>query len=71
MVADVVRNWVAKGHVAPSDKGTGRITTWPGLTLLPEKTSIGNMKVLQTDYDSFAIIYRCAPGYTFDLQGGE
>lgn len=29
------------------------------------------MRVLDTDYRTYAILYRCLTDYTFDLQGGE
>ena len=32
---------------------------------------MNNTRVLSTDYENYAIIYRCLPDYTFDLQGKE
>ena len=56
---NVFRDWVVSGQ-----EENGQLFTMPVIKKIP-------MQVVSTDYERYAIIYRCSDEYTHDLMGQE
>lgn len=63
------RDVTMRGLMEPKDSPIG--TVWFSVLTNPLKRDHGNFRVVSTDYDNYAILYRCAQQFTHQLHGKE